>query len=424
MVECSMAKNKAKIVWAVLFLITIFFIVAMFIRKKGDSDFFTWDVVGRGDIRETITASGEFQAKVKVNVGTSVMGEIKEIFVRDGQDVKAGDPLAIIDSVRVQLELTRARAAMDAARNDADRANLTRDSLQEVFERMEHLSVQGLISDEDFRQARLNRDTALLATKNAEAFVEQTYANMKAVEDDLSKTRIVATMSGRVTSLKAEKGETAIPGQSNLPGATLMVISDMSEIIAEVKVNENEVVRIKVGQSAQVTAESIPGKVFSGIVSEVATVSERTGQDANNMYKIKVALNMDASGVGELRPGMSARARILSMESKNVLRVPLQSLLERDGTMEEAQQKGLFAPEIQTLVMKVINSKTVETSISIGIASLKYFEILDGLSEGDVIITGPARKLKKLHDDQVIKLKEKPDSQINSPDNSDIENKI
>ncbi|MCL1908610.1 MAG: efflux RND transporter periplasmic adaptor subunit [Holophagaceae bacterium] len=409
-----MAKTKIKISLGIAGLLAIIAVVIALMANRDDSSLLSWDVVGRGDIRETITASGEFQAKIKVNIGTSIMGEIVELHVRDGQNVKVGDLLVEIDSVRVQMEQTRAKSALDAARNDAERANLTRDSLQEVFERMENLSKLGLISGEDFRQAKLNRDTAQLATKNAEAYVEQVYANLKAVEDDLSKTKLVAPMSGRVTGLKAEKGETAIPGQSNLPGATLMVISDMSEMIAEVMVNENEVVRIKVGQSAQVTAESLPGKVFIGTIVEVATASERIGQEANNMYKVKVALDMDIPGVGELRPGMSARAMILSVEAKNVLMVPLQSLLEKDGTMEEAQKKGLFAPETRTYVMKVIDGKAVESDISTGIANVKHFEVLGGLNEGDVVITGPARKLKSLGNNEAIKLKEKPDTQKES----------
>jgi HlyD family secretion protein len=201
-----------------------------------------------------------------------------------------------------------------------------------------------------------------------------------------------------------------------------MVISDMSEIIAEVKVSESEVVRTKVGQNAQVTAESLPGNIFPGKVVEVATASEKIGQDAN-MYKVKVALEMTAPEVEELRPGMSARAIILTAEAKNVLRVPLQSVLERDGSLEEAQKKGLFAPEAQSVVMGIKNDKSLEIVVSIGIANTQYFELKGGLDEGDKLLTGPVRKLKELKNNEAVKLRQKSDSQAEADSKRNAEKK-
>ena len=425
--ETRMAKAKSKkrkiILWCAIGAVAALIAAAMLSSKGDDSSLYSWDTVSRGDIRETITASGEFQAKVKVNIGTSVMGEIKELFVIDGQDVKIGDPLVHIDSVGIQQEYERAKAMLDAARSDAERAKTSSARLTEVFERMDNLFKQGLVSDEDFRQARQNRDAAVLAAQSAEAYVEQAFASMKAMEDHLSKSRLIAPISGRVTGLIAEKGETAIPGQSNLPGATLMVISDMSEMMAEVKVNEGEVIRARVGQSAQVTAESLPGRVFMGKVVEVATASEKIGQDAN-MYKVKVALDMSAPQVDELRPGMSARAVILAAEAKNALRLPLQSVLEREGSMEEALKRGLFAPETQNVVMAVKDDKAIETVVQVGIANTQHYELKDGLNEGDKLITGPARRLKDVKNNTPVKLKQKSDSQIEAENKTNKDNTL
>jgi HlyD family secretion protein len=409
-----MARQKKKIVTGCLvaFLAVLVIVIAVLAHSDNSAPF-NWDTVSRGDIRETITASGEFQAKVKVNIGTSIMGEIKELYVKDGQDVRAGDPLVTIDPERIRQEYTQTKAALDAAKNEAERAKTGQVRLQEVFERMENLFNQGLVSDEDFRQARQNRDSALLTTQSAQAHVDQAYAGMKAMEDYLSKTKLVAPISGRVTGLIAEKGETAIPGQSNLPGATLMVISDMSEIIAEVKVNESDVIRTKVGQNAQVTAESLPGKVFPGKIVEVATASEKLGQGQDaNMYKIKVALDMNMPDVNELRPGMSARAVIMTAEAKDVLRVPLQSVLEREGSIEDALKKGLFVPETNSVVMGVKGNKAIEMPVSVGIASTQYFELTDGLALGDKVITGPVRRLKDLKSSEMVKLRQKSDSEM------------
>jgi len=116
--------------------------------------------------------------------------------------------------------------------------------------------------------------------------------------------------------------------------------------------------------------------------------------------------------VGELRPGMSARATILTAEVKDVLRVPLQSVLERDGSIEEAQKKGLFAPEVKSVVMAVKNGKAVETVVSVGIANTQYFEMKSGVGEGETLLTGPVRMMKELKNNDTVKLRQKSDSQL------------
>lgn len=376
-----------------------------------DSETFFWDTASHGDIRETISASGEIQAKVKINIGTSAAGEIKALHVVDGQDVKAGDLLVSIDQVRLQQALNQAAAALDASRKDASRMEATLARTRESFTRTEKLFRQGLVSDEDYRQARLARDSAVLNAEVAHANVTQNQANVGMMRDNLSKTEIRAPISGRVTALKAEKGETAIPGMSNLPGATLMIISDMKDINAEINVNESEVVRLKVGQTAQVTVESFPGHVFPGRVYEIASAADKVGQDAN-MYKVKVALDMKSPDIERLRPGMSARGVILTSEAKNVLRVPLQSVLEREGSMEDAQKKGLLSPESRSIVMVVKDGRALERTIVTGAANTQYFEVKGGLAEGEKVLTGPVKKLKEMKDRVSVKLRKRSDSQI------------
>ncbi|NTW87460.1 MAG: efflux RND transporter periplasmic adaptor subunit, partial [Holophagaceae bacterium] len=279
------------------------------------------------------------------------------------------------------------------------------------FPRYESLRQQGLMSDEDFRQQKLNKESAVLSHSSAKANVAQYEANLKAMRDGLSKATLRAPIAGRITSLKAEKGETAIPGMSNLPGATLMIISDMSQMQAEIKVNESEVVRTKVGQTAQVTVESLPGKVFQGSVIEVATGTEKTGVDAN-LYKVKVLLAGQRADLDNLRPGMSARSVILTQETKGVLRVPLQAVLEREGSQEEATKQGLLAPTNRNIVMLYKDGKAVERPVQVGIANTQFFELKEGLAEGDKVLTGPIRKLKELKDKASVKLRARSDTEL------------
>jgi HlyD family secretion protein len=392
-------------------LLVLIILGVAFGGAKDEDSAFSWDAISRGDIRETITASGEIRAKTQINIGTSVAGEIKAIHVVDGQNVKAGDLLVTIDQERLRQSMAQATAALEAVRQDAARLEGAMRRSVDSFPRYEALRQQGLMSDEDFRQQKLAKESAVLSYSSARANVAQSEANLRAMQDGLSKATLRAPITGRVTSLKAEKGETAIPGMSNLPGATLMIISDMSEMQAEIKVNESEVVRTKVGQTAQVTVESLPGKVFQGSVIEVATGTEKTGTDAN-LYKVKVLLQGQRADLDNLRPGMSARAVILTQEAKGVLRVPLQAVLEREGTLEEAQKQGLLAPSTRNVSMAFKDGKALEVVVQVGIANTQFFELKGGLAEGDKVLTGPLRKLKELKDKAAVKLRARSDSEL------------
>ena len=392
-------------------LLTIIILGIAFGGAKDEDSAYSWDAVARGDIRETIQASGEIRAKTQINIGTSVAGEIKAIHVVDGQNVKAGDLLVSIDQERLKQALAQAQGVLDAARQDASRLEAAMRRSVDSFPRYATLRQQGLMSDEDFLQQKLAKDSAVLSHNSAKANVVQSEANLRGMRDGLSKATLRAPIAGRVTSLKAEKGETAIPGMSNLPGATLMIISDMSEMQAEIKVNESEVVRTKVGQTAQVSVESLPGKVFQGSVIEVATGTEKTGTDAN-LYKVKVLLAGQRADLDNLRPGMSARAVILTHEAKGVLRVPLQAVLEREGSQEEAQKQGLLAPMNRNIVMLFKGGKATERLVQVGIANTQFFELKEGLAEGDKILTGPIRKLKELKDKATVNLRTRSDSEL------------
>lgn len=386
-------KQQAVIAAAV---IVVLLIIGRFFGKTDDSANYSWDRVTQGTIRETITASGDVRAKTQSNIGTSTAGEIKAIYVKDGQYVNAGDLLMVIDNVRVSAQLESVKKDSERLKNQSERLALS-------FSRAENLFKEGLMSDEEFRNQRNNRDAALLS-------YQASVKNIESAQDTVNKAILRAPISGRVTGLRAEKGETAIPGMSNVAGALLMVISDMSHMQAEIKVNESEVVRIKVGQAAQVNIESFPGLVFQGTVEEVATGTE-SNQAQGNLYKVKIGLEAAAKDIEQLRPGMSARATILTSEIKDTLQVPLQAVIERFGTMEEAQKMGFLSPQPKYVVMAYEKGRAVEKPITTGISSSKFYEIKSGLTLGMQVITGPSKKLKDLKDKAKVALRKKSDEE-------------
>jgi HlyD family secretion protein len=404
-------RTKTKIQVVVLIGCVVLLCMGLTFGKTGsEADALQWDAIGRGEVREMIQASGEVQAGTRINIGTNIAGQITDLLVKDGQYVQPGQVLVRIDPERLRQQLSQAEAMVDAARKDAKRLEAAQRLAAENYQREDSLYRQGLVSVEEDRQAKLAKESAKLSAESARANVAQSEANAAAMRDDLTKSVIRAPIAGRVTALKAEQGEMAIPGMSNLPGAVLMVVSDMTQTCAEIKVNENEVVRLKLGQPAQVTVEPLPDRVFHGTIYEIASSAETEGQDAN-MYKVKVLLHAAEPEMALLRPGMSAQAVILTAAAKKAVRLPLQAVLERDGSLDDARAKGLFVAESRSVVMVANKGKVQERTVSLGIADSQYYEVKSGLAVGDKVITGPLRKLRDLKDKASVTLRRQSDAQ-------------
>jgi len=369
---------------------------------------FTVETVHREDVKESVTANGEIQALSKVNVGTTVTGEIKQIHVKDGQTVKAGDILVTLDQERFIQDLNRADLGLRMARQDQDTAGATFKKVHATFQRQEILFKQDLLSLDQFQEGKLARDNADIALQRAKVAVQQAEAQVALSKDALAKTVLRAPMSGQVTGLKAEKGEMAIAGQTSIAGAVLMVISDLGEILAEAKVGELEVSKLRLGQPAEVQVDALPGSVFQAKVFNVASSSDRgqnqnvfsnSNQEAQN-YKVRVILQGSRADLDRLRPGMSARVAVLANEIKNTLSVPLQAVMERE---DRSGGLGLM-PRTRTTVFLVKDGVAEERTIRLGASTRRTAEVLEGLKEGETLITGPAKGLNGLAAGQKVKL--------------------
>lgn len=367
---------------------------------------FTTEPTRRQDLQESVTANGEIQARTKVNVGSTITAEIREIHVKDGQWVKAGDLLVSLDQERLRQDLVRAELSLGTARQDLKNAQATHEKQTRTFKRREDLHGQGIVSNEEFQQEKLNLETAFTQLERAKVGVQQAEAALAQAKDTLSKTVIRASMSGQVTGLKAEKGETAIAGQTNIAGAVLMVISDLSDMMAEIKVGELDVVKLRIGQPAEVTVDAIPGRVFQGQVISVASGTDRpagnsygTTQETQS-YKVRIQLSGNKGELESLRPGMSSRIAVLTAERKKTLSVPLAAIQERET---KAGGLGLMTGS-RSVVFVAKDGKAEERSLKTGLSTRRAAEVLDGLKEGEQVITGPSKALPTLTNGMVIKL--------------------
>lgn len=362
-----------------------------------DPVIFTVDTIRKGDLREATSANGEIQARTRVNVGVQVTAAIKIIHVKDGQLVQAGDLLVTLEQEQYRQSVTQAEVGLRMARKDLEVAEATFRKQDNTFRRQDSLMGSGLISREDHQQAKLLRDNAEAVFGRAKLAVQQGEAQVAIAQDALSKTEIRASMSGRVTGLKAEKGETAIAGQTSIAGAVLMVIADTSELMAEVKVGELDVVKLKPGQPAEIQVDAAPGKVFQGRVLEVATSVDKTqgqsfgSQDMQN-YRVRVQILGTAQDLEVLHPGMSARVAVLANELKGVVTVPVQAIQER-----EAKNGGLgLMTGTRPVVFVVKHGVVEERTLKTGGGTRRALQVLEGLSEGEQVLTGPAKAMTGL----------------------------
>ena len=380
-------------------------------RGRDAEILYTTEAIKRQDLKESVTANGEIQALSRVNVGTTVTGEIKGIHVKDGQTVQAGDLLVTIDQEKYKQDLNHAELALRMARQDEDNAEATFRKQLGTFQRQQVLHTEGLVSLDQFQDIKLAKDNADIALQRAKVAVQQAQSQVALAQDALDKTVLRAPMAGRVTGLKAEKGETAIAGQTNIAGAVLMVISDMSVMLAESKISELEVAKLQSGQPAEVQVDAIPGMVFQGKVLNVATSADRApGQNASNSqeaqnYKVRVQITGSRADLDRLRPGMSARVAVLVNEVKQVVTVPLQAIIDRE---DRSGGLGLMARTRPT-VFVLKGEQAEERPLRLGTSTRRAAEVLEGLKEGERVVSGPPKGLGALANGKKLKLAQAPE---------------
>jgi HlyD family secretion protein len=286
--------------------------------------------------------------------------------------------------------------------------------------RAEQLATQGISSVEALEAARLRRTSADLSVEQAREAVTQGRAMLVKAEDDLRKTTIYAPLSGRVIALNAEVGEVVVSGTMNNPASVIGTIADLSEILAEIDVDETEVVHLATGQRVLLKVDAIPDREYTGRVVEIGSSGyAKPTQPDVTFFQAKVLF--DAPD-GSLRPGMSARAEIEVSTHTDALTVPIQAVVERKPKNADGQGSARKAPPV-SVVFVVEEGKAKSVPVKSGISDSTDVEIVEGLSGGEQVITGPYRALRKLEDGDAVRVTtpelEKNDGKKDSSDSDD-----
>lgn len=380
-------------------------------REKGTEVRF--EQVGRRDLVAVVTASGKIQPKRKVDVSADITGRITRLAVREGDYVQKDQFLIQIDPTIYEANLQRARAMVSSAEAAAVQARANRDQARRSLDRAKELRQQNpnLVSAEQLELAQTNYDVAAAQATAAQHQVAQARAAMQEAQDQLSKTRLMAPMAGRITRLAVEEGEVAVPGTFSRETGLLLTISDLSVIQVEVQVDETDVVRLALGDSVEVSIDAFPDTVFAGRVSKVSDSAIRgaaaslTGQSSDQAVDYAVEITLD-NPPEDVRPDLSATARIVTDTRTQTVAIPIIALTVREHTpiaTENAPADSAVVADTATKkeregVFVVRDGVATFRPVRVGIAGDEYFEVLDGVAESESIVAGPYQAIRDLRD--------------------------
>ncbi len=399
------------------------------------------------DLVSIVSASGEVKPKTYVNIGANAFGKITHLYVKEGDRVKRGQLLAQLENVQSAADVNATQATLQASQTDAvaadaaiktaqadlNRAKSDAERAKLDWTRAQGLYQSALIAKSEYDSQRAAFQTAEAGLAQAEArlaqavaqkdsadrHIGQIRANLTRASDILQKTVYQAPYDGTITNLPVREGETVVVGIQNSPGSTLMTLADMAVITAEVRVDETDIVNVKLGQSAEVSIDAIPKKIFKATVTEigdnaivrstgVSTSQQTAASEEAKDFKVVLTLGEPPQN---LRPGLSATAKITTAQRTNVLAVPIQALTVR--TKEDLEAKGTgetvqaAAPSSDTAKSNrgkdelqgvfVLRNKKVEfVPVDTGVAGTSDIEITKGLKPGDEIVTGSYKVLRTI----------------------------
>jgi HlyD family secretion protein len=375
------------------------------------------DVQNR-DLVASVTASGQVRPQTKVDLSSDITGKIVKLAVKEGQMVTKGQFLLQIDAQQADAAVQRSAAALASSRAQMAQANSNLLQAQNSYNRTNAIKKTNplLISDEQMEQLRTAVDVNKAMYEAARHSVDQSSASLRDAQSYLGKTSIYAPMSGRVTRLVVENGETAIQGTMNKDAATLLTIADMSVLETKVKVDETDVARISVGDSAVIQIDAFPDTTFIGKVTKISNSAVKgatTTQGADQAVDYEVTIQL-VNTPAETRPDFSATAKIITDSRKQALSIPIIALTVREnealtkgdtavGLGKARPKKEVGKKDVEGVFVVGKDNKVTFRPVKVGIAGEKHFEVLSGLKAGDKIVAGTYQAIRELKDGAMVR---------------------
>ncbi|MBW8877918.1 MAG: efflux RND transporter periplasmic adaptor subunit [Acidobacteria bacterium] len=396
---------KRKVLWILIAVVLLAVLGGFAYSKRGPQPTEVQTAtIGREDLQAKVSANGKIQAQKKVDISATIPGQITHLAVEEGDRVKKGQFLLQIDAVNPRAAARSNEYSMQALRQDLESAKSTLEQARADFRRADGNFKAGIIPAADMERTRTAVRSAEAAVQAAQQRVEQAGATLEGARDTLAKTTIRSPMDGVVTARRVEEGEVAVIGIQNSPGTVLLTISDMSVVEAEMEVDETSIPSVKLGQEARVRLDAYPNQTFHGTVTEVG--SSPLVAATNQAIKFKVKVRVD-NPPADIKPGLSARADILTGFRAHALVVPLQALVVRDLEKKTGQPApGPDAPREQEGVYLMEGGKARFQPLKTGLIGDLAIEVVDGLHGGETVVNGPFKALRTLNPGDPVKLEE------------------
>jgi HlyD family secretion protein len=410
--------KKGKWAVGVIAIVGIGSTLAMSAAKRGNkATEVRMEAVQKRDLVASVTASGQVRPQTKVDVASDVSGKIEKLSVKEGQIVSKGQFLLQIDPSQAQANVDRAEAVIASMRAQLTQSQANLDQAQRSYDRTSAMKKTNpqLVADADIETLRTAVDVNKALVEAGKHSVDQALASLNDAKSSLSKTTIYAPMSGRVTRLAVEQGETAVPGTFNKDAATLLTISDMSILETRVKVDETDVARIKLGDSAQVQIDAFPDTTFLGRVTKISNSSVKAASAASTDQAVDYEVTIQLlNAPSDTRPDFSATAKIITDKRNNVLSVPIIALTVREnqnvpagdtavGLGKAKPAKDIGKKDVEGVFVVGADNKVTFRPVKVGIAGEKHFEVVSGLKEGDKIVAGTYQAIRELKDGALVR---------------------
>jgi len=382
-------------------------------RGKGEVEV-RMEQVQKRDLVSAVTASGNIEAKSQVDVQSEVTARILKIHVKEGDLVSRGQLLIELDQVQFKGAVDRATAGLTSMQASLVQARANRDQARRSLDRAKELQRQpgNLISQEDVELAQQSFDVAEAVYHSSQAQVQQSEASLKEAKDNLARTRLYAPIDGRVVRLAVEEGEVAQTGTFSRDVGLLMRIADLSVIQATVKVDETDVVRLALDDSVSVEIDAFPDTTFVGHVTKIANsaaTSSATGQGTDRAVDFEVEVTL-TNPPPDVRPDLSMTARIITDKRTNVLSIPIIALTARASTPTgDTAPTTPLGDTTRTTVPEQLGVFVVENGIAkfrpvkVGITGDEHFEVLEGLKDGETVVSGSYQAIRDLTDSTRVK---------------------
>ena len=352
-------------------------------------------------IKSSILASGTLAYREQVQLRSEVIGQVTELHVEEADRVKKGDPVITLDPKTYQAQVDQAKAVVRIQQIAIERQRLLIQTLADRFERQKKMFARDLVDEDSYEALESELALARVDLRSLQESLTQARAGLDQAEELLGKTHIISQIDGVVIQLDLKVGETVIAGTTNIPGSTMMVIADPSETLTEVQVDEADIAQVRVGQGADIFTAAYPDTPLSGTVQSIASVARQTPGQASLSFLVKILLDEQSEMI--IRPGMSVRADIYTQSSEETLAVPVQAVLFDEDF--GADEKSTDEKE-KNYVFVMADNKAVRKDVVVGISSDSDQEIVSGLEQGEMVITGPFRVLRDMNDGDAVEEKE------------------